>query len=199
MKAQLNHIDSLKLEDYQYKTAIFSPYHEIFMDCCQYKELEVKMGYPTDTYAGDDNGFRLDEQKYPSVYRIVREYENYSEEKDDLDDEIERTNKLLFGDDEMPVKEPFYRDRLSLDELLKLEMYDFFDYCRNSDGVRDLYGSRANGKAYSSQSLKRSWKIRIYVPIRYRTSPSTTATNGPNYPTNCSTTHRRLTASWRLQ
>mgnify|MGYP006911238011 CR=1 FL=1 len=139
MKIRLDYIDGLKLPDYKYRYAILQLYNEIFLDCAQYKTLEVNMDYPTGTYISDDDGFRLDENEYPSLCRIVKEKTEFYEEMDEKDDEIEATHKMLFPDGDMPTKTLSSYDRLTLDELLKLELYDFFDYCRHGDGVPDLY------------------------------------------------------------
>lgn len=139
MKIRLDYIDSLHLPSYKYQSAIFQLYNEIFMDCAQYKMLEINMDYPTGTYISDDDGFRLDEKEYPSLCRIVREKTTFYEEMDKKDDEIKAVDKILFSDGETQSKTRPSYERLTLDKLLQLELYDFFDYCRHGDGIPDLY------------------------------------------------------------
>lgn len=139
MKIRLDYIDSLKLPNHIYQSAIFQLYNDIFLDCAQYKILEINIDNPTGTYISDDDGFRLDEKEYPSLCRIVREKTKFYEEMDEKDDEIEFVDKMLFPDGEKPPKTQLSCERLTLDELLKLELYDFFNYCRHGDGIPDLY------------------------------------------------------------
>lgn len=139
IKIQLDYIDSLKLPNHIYQSAIFQLYNEIFLNYAQYKILEINIDNSTGTYISDDKGFRLDEKEYPSLCRIVREKTNFYEEMDKNDDKIELIDKMLFFDKKQPTKTQLSYERLTLDELFKLELYDFFDYCRHGDGIPDLY------------------------------------------------------------
>ena len=139
MKIRLDYIDSLHLPEYKYQSAIFQLYNEIFMDCDQYKVMEVNMDYSAGTCISDNDGFRLDEKEYPSLCRIVKEKTKYYEKMDEKADEIRAVDKMLFPDGEAQRKTLPSYERLTLDELLQLELYDFFDYCRHGDGIPDLY------------------------------------------------------------
>ena len=53
--------------------------------------------------------------------------------------DIDADDKMPFPDGEAQSKTLPSYERLTLDELLQLELYDFFDYCRHGDGIPDLY------------------------------------------------------------